>query len=67
MDTIVIFELQKLTYQSEAELYDDFCIPPLTQTLDELRNTNNTLQPPSSKRYAFTVRDQSQTYLGFVN
>ena len=31
-----ILELQKLAYQSEAVLYDDWSIPPLTQTLDEI-------------------------------
>jgi ribosomal protein S18 acetylase RimI-like enzyme len=32
-----ILALQKLAYQSEAELNHDFTIPPLTQTLDEVR------------------------------
>ena len=36
-DAAAILELQKLAYQSEAQLYNDFSIPPLTQTLDELR------------------------------
>lgn len=31
-----ILALQKLAYRQEAELYRDFTIPPLTQTLDEL-------------------------------
>jgi GNAT superfamily N-acetyltransferase len=35
-DAAEILALQKLAYQSEAELYNDFSIPPLTQTLDEL-------------------------------
>ena len=29
-----ILALQKLAYQSEAELYDDHSIPPLTQTIE---------------------------------
>jgi ribosomal protein S18 acetylase RimI-like enzyme len=37
-DLATILELQKLAYQSEAELYNDFNIPPLTQSLDELKN-----------------------------
>lgn len=37
-DAASILELQKLAYQSEAQLYNDFSIPPLTQTLDELRS-----------------------------
>lgn len=32
-----ILSLQKLAYQSQAELYNDYSIPPLTQTLEELR------------------------------
>jgi N-acetylglutamate synthase-like GNAT family acetyltransferase len=32
-----ILALQRLAYQSEARLYDDFSLPPLTQTLDSLR------------------------------
>jgi GNAT superfamily N-acetyltransferase len=31
-----ILELQKVAYQSEAKIYDDFEIPPLTQTLAEM-------------------------------
>lgn len=36
-DTEEILSLQKLAYQSEAEIYDDFTIPPLTQTQEEMR------------------------------
>jgi len=36
-DSAAIFELQRLAYQTEAELYDDCTIPPLVETLDELR------------------------------
>jgi ribosomal protein S18 acetylase RimI-like enzyme len=32
-----ILALQKLAYRSEAAIYDDYSIPPLTQTLDEIR------------------------------
>ena len=32
-----ILELQKLAYRSEAEIYNDYSIPPLTQTLDEIK------------------------------
>ena len=32
-----ILELQKLAYQKEAILYDDWTIPPLTQTLSEIQ------------------------------
>ena len=37
-DAESILSLQKAAYQSEAVLYQDFSIPPLRQTLDELQN-----------------------------
>lgn len=37
-DAEEILALQKLAYQSEALLYDDYNIPPLTQSLDDLKN-----------------------------
>ncbi len=36
-DAAAILQLQKLAYQSEAKIYNDFSIPPLTQTLNELK------------------------------
>ena len=33
-----ILNLQKLSYMQEAEIYDDYNIPPLTQTIEELEN-----------------------------
>ncbi len=36
-DADEILELQKLAYQSEAMIYDDWTIPPLTQTLEEIK------------------------------
>jgi len=35
-DAPEILRLQKLAYLTEAELYNDFTIPPLVQTVDEL-------------------------------
>lgn len=35
-DAAAILHLQHRAYQREAELYNDWSIPPLTQTLDEL-------------------------------
>jgi ribosomal protein S18 acetylase RimI-like enzyme len=32
-----ILALQKLAFQSEAERYDDYTLPPLTQTLEEIQ------------------------------
>ena len=37
MDLAQILKLQKLAYKSEAEIYDDFSIPPLHQTISELK------------------------------
>lgn len=37
-DAEEILALQKLAYVSEAEIIDDFTIPPLHQTLDEIRS-----------------------------
>jgi len=36
-DAEEILSIQKLAYRSEAEIYDDFTIPPLTQTLEEIK------------------------------
>jgi ribosomal protein S18 acetylase RimI-like enzyme len=33
-----ILELQRLAYQSEAAIYNDYSIPPLTQTLEGMKN-----------------------------
>ena len=35
-DAVEILALQKLAHQAEAELYDDWTIPPLTQSLSEI-------------------------------
>lgn len=37
VDAEPILALQRLCYESEARLYDDWSIPPLTQTLAELQ------------------------------
>lgn len=36
-DAKEILDLQKLAYQSEAERYNDYDIPPLKQTIDEIK------------------------------
>jgi len=36
-DAVAVLDLQRRAYRSEAVLYDDWTIPPLTQTLDDLR------------------------------
>lgn len=37
-DSSEILDLQKLSFRQEAEIYDDFTIPPLTQTIEEINN-----------------------------
>jgi ribosomal protein S18 acetylase RimI-like enzyme len=37
-DAPAILELQRLAYQSEARLYNDWSLPPLTQTLKSLES-----------------------------
>lgn len=37
-DAESILELQKRAYQSEAQLYNDWSLPPLTQSLESLRH-----------------------------
>jgi ribosomal protein S18 acetylase RimI-like enzyme len=37
-DAQEILSLQKLCYLSEAEIYNDYKIPPLTQSLEEIKN-----------------------------
>ena len=36
-DAAEILALQRIAYQSEAVIYDDWSIPPLTQTLNEIK------------------------------
>ncbi len=36
-DAAEILALQKLAYQSEAVIYDDWSIPPLTQSLNQIK------------------------------
>ena len=40
-DAEEILSLQKIAYQSEAKTYNSFDIPPLTQTLEELKDEFN--------------------------
>ena len=37
-DAQKILSIQKLAYQSEAAIYDDYTIPPLTQSLDGIQS-----------------------------
>ncbi|MDO6721622.1 GNAT family N-acetyltransferase, partial [Psychrosphaera sp. 1_MG-2023] len=40
-DAPIILQIQKEAYISEAELHNDFSIPPLTQSLAELESEFN--------------------------
>ena len=40
-DAPQILSLQKLAYQSEAQIYQDYTIPPLTQTIEEIKGDFN--------------------------
>jgi len=37
-DSAAILDLQRLAYQSEATIYDDFSLPPLTETIEDWRS-----------------------------
>ena len=37
-DSAAILDLQKLAYQTEAAIYNDFSLPPLTETLEDFRS-----------------------------
>ena len=41
-DAIEILALQKLAYLSEAQIYNDWTLPPLLQTLEEIQGEFNT-------------------------
>ena len=58
-DLEAILALQKEAYQSEAELYQDFLLPPLTQTLEGIEEDFSTqliLKATSKGRIVGSVR-----------
>lgn len=67
-----ILKLQKLAYQSEAELYNDFSIPPLVQSLDDITsqfNENVFLKITDNNSIIASVRayqDNEICYIGRV-
>lgn len=58
-DLADILELQKLAYVQEAEIYDDFSIPPLLQTLEEIRHE-------CRSKTVFKATDQNGRIVGSV-
>lgn len=58
-DAVEILTLQKLVYESEARLYRDWNIPPLTQTISEIEaefKANVFLKAVSGERIIGSVR-----------
>ncbi|MBM9616078.1 GNAT family N-acetyltransferase [Desulfobulbus rhabdoformis] len=58
-DAPAILQLQKLAYESEARLYNDWSIPPLTQTLASLEGefqTHTVLKAALGEQLVGTVR-----------
>ncbi len=47
-DAEIILALQRLAYQSEAAIYDDFTLPPLIETLEELQQFPATRETPEN-------------------
>lgn len=62
-DAATILALQKLAYQSEAQLYDDWTLPPLTQTLASLQEefaTSRVLKAMEGNRLVGSVRAREE-------
>lgn len=58
-DARKILTIQKIAYLSEAEIYDDYQIPPLTQSLAELESDFHT--------HVFYVAKANREIVGSVN
>jgi len=54
-DAAEILALQKIAYQTEAELYGDESVPPLQQTLPELENDFHPPTPPAESVFLKAV------------
>lgn len=69
-DAGAILRLQHLAYQTEGEIYNDFTIPPLIQTLDELKEEFGeyvVLKAVANDRIVGSVRgrmDEDTCYVG---
>jgi ribosomal protein S18 acetylase RimI-like enzyme len=63
-DAANILELQKLAYRSEAAIYNDASIPPLLQTLDDLKKeftTKAVLKAILNEQLVGSVRAREQS------
>ena len=68
-DAPAILELQGLAYQSEAELYNDWSLPPLIQTLDSLQeefSDSIVLKAVAAKRVVASVRAKAVGGVGRI-
>jgi ribosomal protein S18 acetylase RimI-like enzyme len=69
-DAVEFLALQKIAYESEALLYGDWTIPPLTQTQQQIEaefESKVFLKAVQAKRIAGSVRaslDSSTCYIG---
>ena len=65
-----ILALQKLAYQSEAELYQDWSIPPLTQSIEEIKtefSTKTFLKACLDGKLVGSVRVSFNQGTGFIS
>jgi ribosomal protein S18 acetylase RimI-like enzyme len=68
-DAEQILNLQKLAYQSEAAIYQDFGIPPLTQTIENMRGQfedHTFLKAIDGKNIIGSVRAYSESVSCFI-
>jgi GNAT superfamily N-acetyltransferase len=68
-DAAGILELQKLAYESEAKLYDDWTLPPLTQRLESLREefaTSCVLKAMDADQLVGSVRAREKDHVCHV-
>jgi ribosomal protein S18 acetylase RimI-like enzyme len=68
-DARAILELQRLAYQSEARLYNDWSLPPLTQTLESLESEfahSIVLKAVASNRIVGSVRGRAVAGIGQI-
>lgn len=69
LDAHEIIALQKQAYRSEAEMYNDFSIEPLMQTVDELKrqfNNHTVLKASEEKRLIGSVRCYNENKSSFI-
>jgi ribosomal protein S18 acetylase RimI-like enzyme len=68
-DAEEILSLQKLAYKSEAKLHGDFQIPPLIETLDELKDKFQThvfLKATDKGKIIGSVRVLQKENIGYI-